>query len=107
MFAYLFRPLFIDAHSVLQLLASFENLFLLILIFKWLSSIKFKIRKWYKILKEPDKILFVYLIVGWIVLAASMYNLGLASRQKYMLLPVLFILIFRDLHYNKNREFHK
>jgi len=107
MFAYLFRPLFFDAHSVLQLLASFENLFLFFIIYKWLVSIKFKVRKWYKYLHLPDKILFVYFILGWLVLAASMYNLGLASRQKYMLIPVLFILIFRNLQYSKNREFHK
>lgn len=106
MFAYLFRPLFFDAHSMLQLLASFENLFLFIIIYKWLVSIKFKIRKWYKYLHLPDKILFVYFILGWIVLAASMYNLGLASRQKYMLLPIIFVLIFKNFN-NRNSRLKK
>jgi hypothetical protein len=101
MFAYLFRPLFFDAHSILQLLASFENTFLLLLVFVWLKSIKFKIFKWYRYLKEIDKILFIYLLIGWILLALSMYNLGLASRQKYMLLPAFFILIFRNLDFHK------
>jgi len=99
MFAYLFRPLFFDAHSILQLLASFENAFLLLLIFIWLKSIKFKLFKWYRYLNEIDKILFIYLLIGWVLLALSMYNLGLASRQKYMLLPVFFILIFRNLDF--------
>jgi len=101
MFAYLFRPLFFDANSILQLLASFENLFLLVLVFKWLKSIRFKVFTWYKLLRDTDKVLFIYLLVGWAVLSAGMYNLGLASRQKYMLLPVLFILIFKNLSYTK------
>lgn len=99
MFTYLFRPLFFDARSILQLLASFENLFLILIIIKWLKSIRFRVFKWYRVLREPDKILAMYVLFGWIALAASMYNLGLASRQKYMLLPVIFILIFRDYRY--------
>lgn len=104
MFAYLFRPLFFDAHSILQLLASFENTFLLIIIFKWLTSIKYKVFTWYRLLKETDKILVIYILLGWLILAESMYNLGLASRQKYMLLPIIFILIFRNFHYKNNNN---
>jgi hypothetical protein len=106
MFAYLFRPLFFDAHSMLQLMASFENIFLLFILLKWAKSIRFKFFKWYRILREPDKILVMFVLAGWIILAASMYNLGLASRQKYMLLPVIFVLIFRDLSYGRLKKNH-
>ncbi len=101
MLSYFFRPLFFDVHSILQLLASFENLFLIILLFKWLKAINFRIIRWYKSLKLNEQIMFLYVIIGWIILAAGMYNLGLAYRQKYMLLPVLFILMFRHVVYNK------
>jgi len=93
MFAYFFRPLFFDAHSLLQLLASIENFIILLIIFKWLKTIKFNLIKWYRSLNNYDKTIFVYVIMGWIILSMGMYNLGLASRQKYMLLPLLFYLI--------------
>jgi len=98
MFAYFFRPLFFDAHSILQLIISFENLFLITLIISWLKSIKFKIFKWYRLLNLIDRIMLFYVLIGWIIMASSMYNLGLASRQKYMFLPVLFILIFKNFN---------
>jgi len=102
MFAYLFRPLFFDAHSIMQLLASFENLFLLILLFLWLFSINLNIIKWYHQINDFYKIMFVYVIIAWVILSMGMYNLGLASRQKYMLLPILFILFM--VPYNKRKK---
>jgi len=102
MFAYLFRPLFYDAHSILQFIISFENLFILVLFFKWLIFIRFNIISWYKKLILTDRILFFYVILGWVILASSMYNLGLASRQKYMLLPIVFILINKNFNKAKN-----
>jgi len=104
LFAYLFRPLFFDAHSVMQLAASFENFLLLIIIFGWLKSIKFKIVKWYKAFNISQKIMAIYVMIGWLILAMGMYNLGLASRQKYMLIPVLFILIFDTYYFQYRRS---
>ncbi len=93
MFAYFFRPLFFDAHSILQLLASIENFILLLITLKWLRIINFNIVKWYRRLNKYDKTKFIFVLIGWIILSMGMYNLGLASRQKYMLLPIFFILI--------------
>lgn len=100
MFAYLFMPLFFDAHSILQFIASLENLFILVIFIKWLKSINFKILKWYKVLSQNKKIMAIYVLIAWILLAASMYNLGLASRQKYMILPFIFLLI-TESYYRK------
>ncbi len=97
MFAYFFRPLFFDAHSILQLLASFENFILLLIIFKWYKSINFNLFKWYKSINKYNKTEFIFVLISWVILSMGMYNLGLASRQKYMLLPILFALI---INYN-------
>jgi len=94
LFAYLFRPLFFDAHSFMQLAASFENFILLSIILSWLKSIRFNIIKWYKAFPISRKIMAIYIAAGWLILAMGMYNLGLTSRQKYMLIPVIFIIIF-------------
>lgn len=93
MFSYFFRPLFFDAHSILQLLASIENFILLLITLKWLRIINFNIIKWYRRINKHDKTKFIFVVIGWVLLSMGMYNLGLASRQKYMLLPIFFILI--------------
>jgi len=107
LFAYLFRPLFFDAHSFMQLAASFENFILLSIILSWLKSIRFNIIKWYKAFPLSRKIMAIYIAAGWLILSMGMYNLGLASRQKYMLIPVIFIIIFdvyiqEFFYYKKN-----
>jgi hypothetical protein len=97
LFSYMFRPLFYDARSILQFVISFENLFLLVLMFNWFIKIRFKIIRWFFNLALLEKILFWYVLGSWVILAANMYNLGLASRQKYMILPVLFLLMFANI----------
>jgi len=91
LFAYLFRPFFYDARSIFQYIASLENLFLLIIIIKSFYN-RIKLRKSIK-QRLSDKIMLYYIIIAWIVLAINMYNLGLASRQKYMIIPVIFLLL--------------
>lgn len=97
MFAYMYRPLFFDARTVVQLISSFENLLLLILTFFWLWEKKIRYR-----FSRGDlyyKFLIIYVFTTWLILAMGMYNLGIASRQKYMVLPAFFLLCF-----NKNSK---
>lgn len=101
LFAYLFRPLFYDARSVLKFIVSVENLFILFLIYMWLKSINFRLFTWFAMLRMPYKIIAIYFLVGWFVLAMNMYNIGLAFRQKYMLLPLFFILMLGNNLYNQ------
>jgi len=92
LFAYLFRPFFFDARSVFQYIASFENLFLLLIIIQ--STInKYKHKKIHN-KQYINKFLLYYILLSWLMLSINMYNLGLASRQKYMIIPAIFLLLF-------------
>jgi hypothetical protein len=94
-FTLLFRPLFFDAPGVMGLVASFENVVLL-LIFGWtllqwriLMSLVFRV---YHI--TFCAVFSSTLIVG---LAMINYNLGLGQRQKMMVMPAV-LLIFASVY---------
>lgn len=94
MFAYMYRPLFFDARTPMQLISSFENLLLLSLTYFWFREKKIRHR-----FRRGDlyyKFLTIYIFTTWLILAMGMYNLGLASRQKYMVLPAFFLLCFHQ-----------
>lgn len=90
-FSYMFRPLFYDAFNILSLIVSFENvlwLFFFIKIFKeWRKKIQFSFQDIYWIM-------FFAIFFITIPAAYLLYNLGLAIRQKTMVIPFLFTLLF-------------
>lgn len=92
MFTYMFRPIVFEARSVMQIISSIENIVILRVVYLWLRSFKWKLL-WYKGTFYL-KFLLGYSLISWIILAMGMYNLGIASRQKYMVLPALFLLCF-------------
>ncbi|MBT0653121.1 hypothetical protein [Geomobilimonas luticola] len=91
-FTYLYRPLFIDANSALALVVSLENLL-------WLyGSLLLLTAAFRNVVKNHYNSLFIYfnifyVMFGTIVLATTTPNLGIAIRQKTMLLPSLGLLI--------------
>lgn len=91
LFTYLFRPLPYEAHNFVALMASFENLFLLFLI---LSIIIKNYRQIKYLLKGEEFILLIYFLLGLLLLGNLVSNLGIASRQKWMIMPVLIYLVF-------------
>lgn len=84
-------PLFILAGNFVGILQSFENLFLLYLIY---YSIKYR-----KIIPKMAqhilwmRVLFFFFIVGMCFMSLINTNLGLATREKSMYLPVFLILV--------------
>jgi hypothetical protein len=101
LFSFLYRPLFIDAHSISMVAASFENLILLAISLVMLlpSFIRF-------ILK--DRCLFTrfcatYFVLGTTIMAVATPNLGTAARHKQMFIPCLLALFV--LYLAKRREF--
>lgn len=92
MFANLFLPIFVYAKSATGIIASFENLFLVILCIKF---IKFK-DSWKKLkLRYPLLgYMFWYFIFGIAVMGLVNTNLGIAAREKLMYLPVFLIIMF-------------
>jgi hypothetical protein len=95
MFTVAFRPLLTEATSAIQYMSAVENLLLLLMFvgvalnFSWRNS-----------LVGYDRLLLsIYTITTWVVLGTSLSNLGLATRQKWMFLPILF---FLAVSYAKN-----
>jgi hypothetical protein len=93
--SFMFRPLFVDAHSFLTLIASVENIFWIIMVFLIVKnrnhflSVRLKTHFWFSIFM---------IIAVTIPSAFGLYNLGIAMRQKYMIFPFLILAFFIAIH---------
>ena len=94
LFTYSFRPLPWEAHNVMALFSSVENLLLLLLA----SLGIFGSLRW-GVDKSHANVLFLvlYLLMAWGILAVTTANLGIAARQKWMFMPYLIFLVFSCL----------
>jgi hypothetical protein len=91
-FTFLFRPLFFDMNGFLALIASLENLILLIFTAKllWLNPIKLFFKGNYFF-----KSMFIFLVLGAISFSLILGNLGIMLRQNNMFIPsLLFICLW-------------
>ena len=104
LFTFLYRPLFFDINGIPALLASIENLFLLIL-----SIRVFKNRPIETFKKAPVAIkgLLLYLIIGTFAFSQSLGNLGIIIRMRNMFLPGLLIFFLWSFSYEKERRKRK
>lgn len=100
LFTYMFRPIIFEARSVTQLFSALDNILLLYLF----------IVGGYKIIKtknlnslENRKFMWAYAIIAWIILALTTGNLGIAVRQKIMVLP-FFLYLFISVM-SKDKKF--
>lgn len=100
-FSFLFRPFFFDINGIPSVLASFENLLLLILTFTVLKN---------KPLQTFSNAPFViqgmiyFLIIGTLAFAQSLGNVGIMIRMRNMFLPGLIIYIFWHFSYWQSQE---
>lgn len=95
MFTYIFRPLPFEARSAVSLITSFENTVLL-LIFLY---ILFKSKSSFKTFFRNENLwLFMYAFLTCTMLALTTANLGIATRQKWMFMPVLIYLLIYAFH---------
>lgn len=87
LFALLFRPFFIDAHNVMGLIASVENIgsVLLFFYFAW------NFRRIWAVSRDVLFIRFalIFSLVLIVILAQLNYNIGLGLRQRVMAMPPL------------------
>lgn len=92
---FLYRPLFFDAHNVLALLASVENLIWIIL------SVNFFRNQPIKVFKQSNYFIlggFLFWIIGALAFAPSMSNLGIIIRERNMFLPGFIIFTVAGLY---------
>ena len=113
LFTYIFRPLPYEAHNLFALVTSIENVALLVLcvsaaasklrIFQFISSAK-KTRGAGLDFMLPRSVyyfLFAYVLIAWPLMAVMTSNLGIATRQKWMLLPFLVFIAFSFFNQKK------
>lgn len=90
LFAYLFRPSFLDGGSLFSLISSLDNL----IVFFVFIFISWRFIKLVKMVDGWEVVLVFYFVVGWVILANTTANLGISMRQKWMLLPCLYYFFF-------------
>ena len=102
MFTYVFRPLPFEAHSVVALVTSLENTILLFLFIYILFKSKFNLLPF---IYDKNLWLFTYVFLTCTILAMTTANLGIATRQKWMFMPVLLYLLIYSFHnYKLNKS---
>jgi len=89
LFSFYFRPLFYDTHSIISLLASFENVFVLCI--HILAT--FFLILFYKKTNFPDwlKCVFLFTIICGLLYIQRYANLGIFMRTKMMFQPFTIV----------------
>lgn len=105
MFTYVFRPLPFEARSLVSLISSIENTILLLLFIYIIYKLKFNLKSF---VHDNNLWLFTYVFLTCTILALTTANLGIATRQKWMFMPVLIYLLidaFYKYKLNKTRVY--
>lgn len=92
---FLYRPLFFDAHNVLSLLASVENVIWLVLSWNFFTNQPLKLFKSSHILIMAA---FLFWIIGALAFAPVLGNLGIIIRERNMFLPGFIIFAVAGLY---------
>lgn len=89
--SYMFRPFFYDTYNILSIIVSMENIVWVMIFIIMIKTIFKKIEQSYR-----DLYWFCFFSIFFITIPAAflLYNLGIAIRQKTMIVPFLFILLF-------------
>ena len=91
-FTYLLRPLPHEVHSITSLLSSIDNLLLLGLFLYGVRFLRVK-----KITISNHTFMWVYVAIATFLLSSMTPNLGIAVRQKWMIMPILIYLLFAGI----------
>lgn len=100
-FSFIFRPFFFDIKGLPSVLASFENLLLLILSF---TVLKNKPLQTFRNAPFVIQGMIYFLIIGTFVFSNSLGNVGIMIRMRNMFLPGLIIYIFWHFSYQQSQE---
>jgi hypothetical protein len=103
LFAYLFRPLFFDARSALALVVSLENTFMLMLFFAFFIP---SVGVLFKDSSFTVRYNLAFFVSALLLFAVTTNNLGIAIRQKTMILPAFLLLlaVAASIYYHQNQS---
>lgn len=92
LFTYMFRPLPFEAHSITSLVASLDNV---LLFFVFIVGFFSRLKRKHSFNDGHNRLfMWCYLLSSWCVLALTSANLGIAVRQKWMIVPMFVFLLF-------------
>ena len=100
-FTFLYRPFFFDINGTLAIVASLENLLLLIFT---LIILKKGIFKAFKSGSYLLKGFLIYFLIGSLAFSLILGNLGIMLRQKNMFFPMFFIFGIWVLHLSMQKS---
>jgi hypothetical protein len=104
---FLFAPFFFNAKNITSFIFAIENLFILIFVIRFIIFQMFFFLKNFRLPIITYSL--VYSTVTIVIMSLTTSNIGIALRQKYMILPFLFVLgaIAVRAHYIKLESFKK
>lgn len=85
----LFRPLFFDASGLLGLVASFENLVIVYVVYRIVSNFRWVVALYKGLFVIRFAVLFAVALT--LLLSLMYYNVGLGLRQKLMMMPAYYV----------------
>lgn len=100
-FTFLYRPFFFDINGFPSLLASIENLILLVLS---ISVLRNKPLRSFRSAPFVIQGLVYFLIIGTLAFSQSLGNVGIMIRMRNMFLPGLIIFIFWHFSFKQSEE---
>lgn len=103
LFAFVFRPFVLEARSAISLIIAVENLFFLLAFLHLLRGLRFR-KIWNNDRLQSAAIMCFFTFGSWWFFATTTYNLGLASRQKWMVLPLIFLVLLAACRHANKRS---
>jgi hypothetical protein len=100
-FSFLYRPFFFDINGIPSVLASFENLLLLLLT---VNVLKNKPLQSFRNAPFVLQGMVYFLIIGTLAFSQTLGNIGIMIRMRNMFLPGLIIYIFWHFSYWQSQE---
>ena len=101
---FLYRPFFFDINGIPAVIASFENLLLLLLS---IQIVRNKPIQTFKAAPLAVQGMFIFFILGALVFSMSMSNLGIILRQRNMFLPGLILFVLWSFSYKQEWALQK
>jgi len=90
--SFVFRPFLVEAVSATTLVSGLENLYLLLVTFCLFAVALKKVgKRWPAAVRFAGNVSLLYSICGICLLGSTIYNLGIAARQKWMFVPALVV----------------